>query len=101
MAAAANGLRPEADAKGVSLSVQEPLANDWLVGDSARIQQVVANLLSNGVKFTPAGGRVDVRTAVEGTEIKLIVRDTGRGIPQEFLHAVFERFRQADGSSNR
>jgi PAS domain S-box-containing protein len=101
VAAAADGLRPEADAKGVQLSIADAPDNDWLVGDAARIQQVVGNLLSNGVKFTPAGGRVDARTVVDGTELKLIVTDTGRGIPQEFLPAVFERFRQADGSITR
>jgi signal transduction histidine kinase/CheY-like chemotaxis protein len=101
VAAAADGLRPEADAKGVRLSVAGAPDNDWLVGDATRIQQVVGNLLSNGVKFTSAGGRVEVRTAVEGTEVKLIVADTGRGIPAEFLPDVFERFRQADGSITR
>jgi signal transduction histidine kinase/integral membrane sensor domain MASE1 len=101
VAAAADGLRPEADAKGVRLSIAGAPENDWLVGDATRIQQVVGNLLSNGVKFTPAGGRVNARTVVEGTEVKLVVADTGRGIPQEFLPAVFDRFRQADGSITR
>ena len=53
------------------------------------------------MKFTPAGGRVEARTVVEGAEVKLIVQDTGRGIPPEFLPNVFERFRQADGSITR
>lgn len=101
VAAAVNGLRPVADAKGVSLSIAEGAEQDWLVGDATRIQQVVANLLGNGVKFTPAGGRVGVRTIVVGADVKLIVEDTGRGIPQEFLPSVFERFRQADGSITR
>jgi signal transduction histidine kinase/integral membrane sensor domain MASE1 len=101
VAAAADGLRPAADAKGVSLAIADAPDDDWLVGDAARLQQVVGNLLSNGVKFTPAGGRVDVRTVVDGAEVRLIVADTGRGIPQEFLPDVFERFRQADGSITR
>jgi signal transduction histidine kinase/integral membrane sensor domain MASE1 len=101
VAAAANALRPVADAKGVRLSIAEAPERDWLVGDAARVQQVVANLLGNGVKFTPAGGGVNVRTVVAAAEVHLIVEDTGRGIPPEFLPSVFERFRQADGSITR
>lgn len=99
VAAAASALRPVADAKGVDLIVA---ADDVaLVGDAARIQQVVTNLLSNGVKFTPPGGRVEVRTLANDAEVRLVVRDTGRGIPPEFLPSMFERFRQADASITR
>jgi CheY-like chemotaxis protein len=61
----------------------------------------VWNLLSNAVKFTPAGGAVDVQIARRGSEVELIVRDTGMGIEAAFLPFVFERFRQADGSAAR
>src|SRR5262249_2371428 len=66
-----------------------------------RFQQVVWNLLVNSIKFTPAGGRVSVRLASRGTEVQVTVRDTGIGIPREFLPHVFERFRQAAGGTTR
>jgi CheY-like chemotaxis protein len=65
------------------------------------MQQVFWNLLSNAVKFTPSGGRVDVRMQVRGSEVRVDVTDTGSGINRAFLPHVFERFRQADGSSTR
>jgi CheY-like chemotaxis protein len=101
-AAAASALRPLAEAKGVGMTiVADDEDQDWLVGDAARIQQVVGNLVSNGVKFTPAGGDVLIRTEADASEVRLIVTDTGRGIPPEFLPNVFERFRQADSSITR
>ena len=71
-------------------------------GDPARLKQVVWNLLANGVKFSPAGGAVDLsaqRTADGGLE--LLVEDEGHGIEPEFLPHVFERFRQEETSSSR
>jgi CheY-like chemotaxis protein len=62
---------------------------------------VVTNLISNGIKFTPSGGRVDVRLKTGAGTAELTVSDTGEGIPPEFLSAIFERFRQADGSISR
>jgi CheY-like chemotaxis protein len=70
-------------------------------GDPNRIQQVIWNLLSNAVKFTPMGGSVTVRLRRLNEHIEIIVSDTGMGIAREFLPYVFERFRQADGSSTR
>ncbi|HEX2139310.1 MAG TPA: MASE1 domain-containing protein [Woeseiaceae bacterium] len=102
VAAAADALRPVAEAKGLSLSVNVANAgNVSLTCDAARLQQVVTNLLGNGIKFTPAGGRVEVLVVAGEQEVRIIVRDTGQGIPTEFLPAVFERFRQADGSITR
>jgi hypothetical protein len=69
--------------------------------DPDRLQQVVWNLLSNAIKFTPEKGQVTIELAADETETKIIVSDTGRGISAEFLPFVFERFRQADGSSTR
>ncbi len=95
-------LRPVAEAKGVALSQQSDGADDlWLPCDAQRLQQVVTNLLDNGIKFTPAGGRVEVRVTTRLNEAQIIVADTGQGIPAAFLPAVFERFRQADGSTTR
>ena len=70
-----------------------------VAGDPGRLQQVVWNLLANAVKFTPAGGRVEVRLDREGEDVALRVKDIGRGIAPAFLPHLFERFRQADSSS--
>jgi PAS domain S-box-containing protein len=72
-----------------------------VAGDADRLQQVVWNLLSNASKFTPAGGMISVRIRQGETHAEIEVRDTGPGIAAEFLPHVFERFRQADGSTTR
>jgi CheY-like chemotaxis protein len=72
-----------------------------VLGDPYRLQQVVWNLLSNAVKFTPNGGRVSVSTRAEEDSYVIDVRDTGAGIAPEFLPHVFERFRQAEGGTQR
>ena len=98
---AVESITPTAEAKGVSvgLSLMPGPVSVW--GDHDRLQQVFWNLLSNAVKFTSSGGRVDVRMQVEGPDIRVDVADTGSGIAPAFLPHVFERFRQADGSSTR
>jgi CheY-like chemotaxis protein len=94
-------VRPTADAKGVRLEViLDPDAGP-VSGDAGRLQQVVWNLLANAVKFTPKGGRVQVRLMRIDSHIELEVSDTGQGITREFLPYVFDRFRQADGSTTR
>src|SRR6185312_11501598 len=70
-------------------------------GDADRLQQVVSNLLSNAAKFTPSGGRLLVRLRRENGQVVLTVKDSGIGIPADFLPNVFERFRQADASLAR
>src|SRR5690606_17563634 len=70
-------------------------------GDPVRLQQVFWNLLSNAIKFTPKGGSVDVLLQRVNSHLEVTVRDTGIGIPTEFLPLVFERFRQADSSTTR
>ena len=70
-------------------------------GDRDRLQQIVWNLLSNAVKFTPAGGHITVTTRERGAAYEIEVRDTGMGLAPEFLPYVFDRFRQADGSTTR
>ena len=72
-----------------------------VVGDSVRLQQTLANLLTNALKFTPAGGRIEVRLGRVDTGVKLEVQDTGQGIAPELLPRVFERFRQAEVSLTR
>jgi CheY-like chemotaxis protein len=70
-------------------------------GDPQRLHQVLGNVLSNAVKFTPEGGRIDVEAAVADDAIEITVRDSGIGIAPEFLPFVFDRFRQADSRSTR
>jgi CheY-like chemotaxis protein/anti-sigma regulatory factor (Ser/Thr protein kinase) len=80
---------------------QAPGHDCRLLGDAARLQQVVWNLLSNAIKFTPDGGSVELALTVEASRLVIQVRDTGSGIPAEFLPHAFERFRQADSSAAR
>jgi PAS domain S-box-containing protein len=93
--------RPAADAKGISLRADLDPRLPSVSGDSDRLQQVVWNLLSNAVKFTPEGGRVEISTRSRDSQVDIMVRDTGSGIPAEFLPHVFDRFRQADQSTTR
>ena len=94
-------VRPAADAKNVRLqTVIDPRVGP-VSGDPDRLQQVAWNLLTNAVKFTPKGGRVQVRLERVNSHIELIVSDTGVGIKPEFLPYVFERFRQADSVTSR
>ena len=99
--AAAESIRPTAEAKGVRLQVLlEPHAGA-VFGDRERLQQVVWNLLSNGVKFTRKGGLVQVTLQRINSHVEIVVNDTGVGIKPDFLPHVFDRFRQADGSTTR
>ncbi len=97
---AIESIRPAAEAKRVYLrEVLEPVRE--LTCDANRLQQVIWNLVSNAVKFTPAGGSVEVSLKHQDDRIEIVVSDTGAGIAPEFLPYVFERFRQADGSTTR
>jgi signal transduction histidine kinase len=96
IAAAADMVRPLANAKKAQLALKLDPAADRVVGDPVKLQQVVWHLLSNAVKFTPAEGYVEVTLGRVGPNARIAVRDTGRGINPEFLPHVFERFRQAD-----
>ena len=92
---------PAADAKGLRLeTVIEPVMTP-VSGDAERLQQIIWNLVSNAIKFTPRGGKVQLRLERVDSHIEIIVSDTGRGISAEFLPFVFERFRQADASFSR
>jgi PAS domain S-box-containing protein len=72
-----------------------------VLGDAARLQQIVWNLLSNAIKFTPAGGSVELRAERDEERIRIIISDTGKGIQPEFIPYVFDRFRQRDSSSSQ
>ena len=99
--AALDTVRPSADAKGVQLESSLEAAAMPVSADPDRLQQVVWNLLANAIKFTPRGGRVELRLRRVATHAEIVIEDTGAGIPRSFLPHVFERFRQADGSSTR
>jgi CheY-like chemotaxis protein/two-component sensor histidine kinase len=92
-------VRPAADSKQVLLTAKlEPL---MYRADAARLQQVVSNLLTNAVKFTPAGGRIEVTLQATPQHIELRVQDTGQGIDPSFIEHVFDRFRQAEATLTR
>ena len=99
--AAVEALRPAAEAKGLQLHASVDPAIGPVLGDAARLQQILWNLLSNAIKFTPSGGHVYVDLKTVGNGLELSVRDTGVGIASDFLPHVFERFRQADSSTTR
>ena len=93
--------RPAAAAKGVTLrQAVEPLPI-LSPGDADRLQQVVWNLISNAIKFTPRDGEVTVRARQDGHHTEIEVSDTGIGIQPDFLPFVFDRFRQSDASITR
>ena len=99
--AAAEATRPAAEAKAVHVTTSlDPHAGP-VNGDADRLQQVVWNLLTNAIKFTPEGGLIEVKSCIVGSRIEVTVRDTGIGIAPEFLPHIFDRFRQADPGTNR
>ncbi|HXK26540.1 MAG TPA: response regulator [Myxococcota bacterium] len=93
--------RAAAEAKGVALGLRSAPGLPLLMGDAHRLKQVIGNLLSNAIHFTPRGGRIDVSLRRDADCAHIRVTDSGEGIAPEFLPHVFERFRQADSSSTR
>jgi signal transduction histidine kinase len=93
-AAAMAVVQPVAAAKGVDLVCTPADSPAHVLGDPRRLQQVIWNLLTNAVKFTPAGGRVYVNIEIDGSEVQLRVRDTGDGIRAEFIPRIFAPFAQ-------
>jgi two-component system CheB/CheR fusion protein len=93
----------QSDAKTKQLclkaSIESPLPP--ILGDPIRLQQVASNLLTNAIKFTPSGGRVDVLLRPVGSWVELVVRDTGVGISADFLPHVFDRFMQEQTTASR
>lgn len=88
--------------KGITIHWdQAATAGGSPVGDGERLQQVLLNLLSNALKFTPAGGVIQISLRREGPNARIDVKDTGEGLDPKFLPNMFELFRQADGSSTR
>jgi PAS domain S-box-containing protein len=98
--AAIDVVKPSADAKQLRLSTRLSHVPPVL-GDADRLQQIIWNLLSNAVKFTDAGGAITVTLEARGDDVILVVSDSGQGISSEFLPEIFQRFKQAEGSSTR
>ncbi|HEX3704603.1 MAG TPA: HAMP domain-containing sensor histidine kinase [Vicinamibacterales bacterium] len=92
-------VQPAADAKRINIATDFDAGLGLVLGDAARLQQVLWNLLTNAVKFTPTDGAVHLRIRRSGSMAEIAVRDTGCGIPRNFLPFVFESFRQADEST--
>jgi signal transduction histidine kinase len=94
-------LRPMADKKKLELDVDVPESSLLLEADKDLVKQVIVNLVGNAIKFTPERGKVSLVARLEGTMIKLIVQDTGVGIPKGQTDKIFDRFYQVDGSAAR
>jgi signal transduction histidine kinase/CheY-like chemotaxis protein len=99
--AAVEGARPVAEEQGTHLQVMFHDIEASVHGDEARLQQVMGNLLTNALKFTPKGGSIEVWLERVGAEGHITVRDTGIGISAKALPEIFERFRQVDTSLTR
>ena len=105
IASALDAVRPAADSKGIVIvpdfSPEAGQTSYQITGDPDRLQQVVWNLVSNAIKFTPEGGWVWVELRRGGPGAQIIVRDTGQGISPDLLPYVFDRFKQGDSSVSR
>jgi CheY-like chemotaxis protein len=101
--AAMDSMRPAADGKQIDMRFQNrvPAEADQMLGDPDRLQQIIWNLVSNSIKFTPPQGRVSITLARHDREFEIEVCDTGQGMSPEFLAHAFDRFRQADSSTTR
>ena len=98
---AVRGARPAAEGKRIELSFTPPDAPCSTLGDPARLQQVIGNLLGNAIKFTPEGGRVEVRLVHDEPFALVEVIDSGRGIDPSLLPFIFDRFRQGTTTGER
>jgi signal transduction histidine kinase len=96
---AVEAIRPTAEANSLTLGLQTAAEEFVIVGDSERVQQIVNNLLSNALKFTPEGGSITVQLERDGDNALIRVTDSGQGINKEFLPRVFERYKQANNST--
>ena len=101
VASVLEGLRPAADARGVTVTLHATDAPMEIAGDTDRLQQIIWNLLSNAIKFTPRAGSVKISLFQESSDVVLEVSDTGQGIKPEFLPHIFDRFSQQDASTTR
>jgi signal transduction histidine kinase len=93
--------RPAADRARIQLDLRRPRAAAVVDGDAGRLKQVVRNLIDNAIKFTSAGGRVDVALELEPSQVSLCVRDSGAGLAPDHLALIFDQFWQADDRTTR
>ena len=98
---AVEAVRPAFETKKIQLETELDASGNFVSGDANRLQQIFWNLLSNSIKFTPEGGNVVVSARRNGSNVVVSVSDSGIGITPEFLPYIFDRFRQADGSTTR
>lgn len=98
---AITGLKPMAEAKDVGLQVSMDRNAGPVAADPTRLQQVIWNLVNNAIKFTPAGGLVQVRLERKQSDVEIVVSDNGQGIDPVFLPHVFDRFRQGESATTR
>ena len=101
LTSATDSIMPAVRARRIELRQQLDADTGLVVGDPNRLQQVFWNVLSNAVKFTPPGGRIDVLATRAGPSVRITVQDTGRGIDARLLPHVFDRFHQGDSSTTR
>jgi signal transduction histidine kinase len=99
--AAMQAVQPLAEAKQLSLTIDSPADLPRLVGDLTRLQQIVWNLLTNAVKFTPSGGTITIRLRTADQMLSIAVIDSGEGIPAEALPHLFDMFWQAEPTASR
>lgn len=101
IAGALETLQLATNAKALQIQVLIPSNTSTVMGDAVRLQQVVSNLISNAIKFTPIGGQIEVILTQTETHTRVQVKDTGKGILADFLPYVFDHFRQEDGTITR
>ncbi|MFN6465952.1 MAG: AAA family ATPase [Nostoc sp. DedVER02] len=99
--AAIETVRLSAQAKSIEIQTIFESGVGQVLGDASRLQQVIWNILSNAIKFTPSRGQVKIKLEQVGSQVQIRVTDTGKGIAPEFLPYVFDYFRQADGATTR
>ena len=99
--AALAAVAPAAEAKHIRITKLLDEKAGVILGDAARLQQVVWNLVTNAVKFTEAGGQIEIHLTLIGPNVEITFRDTGQGIKAELLPHIFDRFRQGDSSTIR
>jgi len=101
LSSAVDGVLPAMQAKSIALETDIAATDLSVLADANRMRQVFWNILANAMKFTPRGGRVQVRLLEAGASLEVEIADTGKGIAPEFLPFVFERFRQEDAAGRR